>query len=395
MTTREIFVVSSARTAIGTFGGSLKDVPNTQLATTAVKAAIERSGLDPAAIGHVVIGNVIPTDTKDAYLSRVAAIDAGCPIETPAFNVNRLCGSGLQAIVSAAQAITLGDCDVAVGGGSESMSRGPYFDTAARWGARMGDAKSIDYMLGILHDPWQKMHMGITAENVATRYRISREQQDQLALQSQQRAAAAIEAGYFKEQIVPVEIATRKGPVRFDTDEHVRGNTSLEVLAGMKPAFQKDGGSVTAGNASGLNDGAAAVVLVAGDRLASLNAKPLARLVGYAHAGVEPAYMGIGPVPATQKVLARTGLKITDMDVIEANEAFAAQACAVIQELGVDPAKVNPNGSGISLGHPVGATGAIITTKAIAELHRTRGRYALVTMCIGGGQGIAAIFERV
>ena len=395
MTTREIFVVSSARTAIGTFGGSLKDVPNTQLATTAVKAAIERSGLDPAAIGHVVMGNVIPTDTRDAYLSRVAAIDAGCPIETPAFNVNRLCGSGLQAIVSAAQAIMLGDCDVAVGGGSESMSRGPYFDTAARWGARMGDAKSIDYMLGILHDPWQKMHMGITAENVATRYGISREQQDQLALQSQQRAAAAIEAGYFKEQIVPVEIATRKGPVRFDTDEHVRGNTSLEVLAGMKPAFQKDGGSVTAGNASGLNDGAAAVVLVAGDRLASLDTKPLARLVGYAHAGVEPAYMGIGPVPATQKVLARTGLKITDMDVIEANEAFAAQACAVIQELGLDPARVNPNGSGISLGHPVGATGAIITTKAIAELHRTRGRYALVTMCIGGGQGIAAIFERV
>jgi len=395
MTHREIFVVSSARTAIGTFGGSLKDVPNTQLATTAVKAAIERSGLDPQAIGHVVIGNVIPTDTKDAYLSRVAAIDAGCPIETPAFNVNRLCGSGLQAIVSAAQAISLGDCDVAVGGGSESMSRGPYFDTAARWGARMGDAKSIDYMLGILHDPWQKMHMGITAENVAARYKISREQQDQLALQSQQRAAAAIEAGYFKEQIVAVEIATRKGTVRFDTDEHVRANTSLEVLAGMKPAFQKDGGSVTAGNASGLNDGAAAVVLVAGDRLAALNAKPLARLVGYAHAGVDPAYMGIGPVPATQKVLARTGLKISDMDVIEANEAFAAQACAVIQELGLDPAKVNPNGSGISLGHPVGATGAIITTKAIAELHRTGGRYALVTMCIGGGQGIAAVFERV
>lgn len=395
MTTREIFVVSSARTAIGTFGGSLKDVPNTQLATTAVKAAIARSGLDPEAIGHVVMGNVIPTDTKDAYLSRVAAIDAGCTIETPAFNVNRLCGSGLQAIVSAVQAIALGDCDVAVGGGSESMSRGPYFDTAARWGARMGDAKSIDYMLGILHDPWQKMHMGITAENVAARYKISREQQDQLALQSQQRAAAAIEAGYFKEQIVPVEIATRKGTVLFDTDEHVRAATTLDVLAGMKPAFQKDGGSVTAGNASGLNDGAAAVVLVAGDRLAALNAKPLARLVGYAHAGVDPAYMGIGPVPATQKVLARTGLKISDMDVIEANEAFAAQACAVIQELGLDPAKVNPNGSGISLGHPVGATGAIITTKAIAELQRTGGRYALVTMCIGGGQGIAAIFERV
>ncbi|MCT9811471.1 acetyl-CoA C-acyltransferase family protein [Acidovorax sp. Be4] len=395
MTTRDIFVVSSARTAIGTFGGSLKDVPNTQLATTAVKAAIARSGLDPQAIGHVVMGNVIPTDTKDAYLSRVAAVDAGCPIETPAFNVNRLCGSGLQAIVSAAQAIALGDCDVAVGGGSESMSRGPYFDTSARWGARMGDAKSVDYMLGILHDPWQKMHMGVTAENVAARYKISREQQDQLALLSQQRAAAAIAAGYFKEQIVAVEIATRKGTVLFDTDEHVRAATTLETLAGMKPAFQKDAGTVTAGNASGLNDGAAAVVLVAGERLAALGAKPLARLVGYAHAGVEPAYMGIGPVPATQKVLARTGLKIQDMDVIEANEAFAAQACAVIQELGLDPAKVNPNGSGISLGHPVGATGAIITTKAIAELHRTGGRYALVTMCIGGGQGIAAIFERV
>jgi acetyl-CoA C-acetyltransferase len=395
MTSRDVFVVSTARTAIGTFGGSLKDVPNTQLATTAVKAAIARAGIGPDAVGHVVMGNVIPTDTKDAYLSRVAAIDAGCPIETPAFNVNRLCGSGLQAIVSAAQAIRLGDCDVAIGGGSESMSRGPYFDQASRWGARMGDAKSIDYMLGILHDPWQKMHMGITAENVAERYKISREMQDQLALQSQQRAAAAIAAGYFKEQIVPVEIATRKGTVLFDTDEHVRAETTLQVLAGMKPAFKKEGGTVTAGNASGINDGAAAVVLAAGDRVAALGLKPLARLVGYAHAGVEPAYMGIGPVPATQKVLARTGLKVQDMDVIEANEAFAAQACAVAQELGFDPAKVNPNGSGISLGHPVGATGAIITTKAIAELHRTGGRYALVTMCIGGGQGIAAIFERV
>jgi acetyl-CoA C-acetyltransferase len=395
MTSRDVFVVSTARTAIGTFGGSLKDVPNTQLATTAVKAAIARAGIAADAVGHVVMGNVIPTDTKDAYLSRVAAIDAGCPIETPAFNVNRLCGSGLQAIVSAAQAIRLGDCDVAIGGGSESMSRGPYFDQASRWGARMGDAKSIDYMLGILHDPWQKMHMGITAENVAERYKISREMQDQLALQSQQRAAAAIAAGYFKEQIVPVEIATRKGTMLFDTDEHVRAETTLQVLAGMKPAFKKEGGTVTAGNASGINDGAAAVVLAAGDRVAALGLKPLARLVGYAHAGVEPAYMGIGPVPATQKVLARTGLKVQDMDVIEANEAFAAQACAVAQELGFDPAKVNPNGSGISLGHPVGATGAIITTKAIAELHRTGGRYALVTMCIGGGQGIAAIFERV
>lgn len=395
MTIRDIFIVSTARTAIGTFGGSLKDVPNTQLATTVVKAAIARAGIAADAVGHVVMGNVIPTDTKDAYLARVAAIDAGCPIETPAFNVNRLCGSGLQAIISAAQAIALGDCDVAIGGGSESMSRGPYFDQAARYGARMGDAKSIDYMLGILHDPWQKMHMGITAENVAERYGISRQMQDELAVLSQQRAAAAMAAGYFKEQITPVEIATRKGVVLFQEDEHVRASTTLEALAGMKPAFKKDGGTVTAGNASGINDGASAVVLATGERVAALGLKPLARLVGYAHAGVEPAYMGIGPVPATRKVLERTGLKLADIDVIEANEAFAAQACAVAQELGFDPAKVNPNGSGISLGHPVGATGAIITTKAIAELHRTGGRYALVTMCIGGGQGIAAIFERV
>ena len=395
MTIRDIFIVSTARTAIGTFGGSLKDVPNTQLATTVVKAAIARAGIAADAVGHVVMGNVIPTDTKDAYLARVAAIDAGCPIETPAFNVNRLCGSGLQAIISAAQAIALGDCDVAIGGGSESMSRGPYFDQAARYGARMGDAKSIDYMLGILHDPWQKMHMGITAENVAERYGISRQMQDELAVLSQQRAAAAMAAGYFKEQITPVEIATRKGVVLFQEDEHVRASTTLETLAGMKHAFKKEGGTVTAGNASGINDGASAVVLATGERVASLGLKPLARLVGYAHAGVEPAYMGIGPVPATRKVLERTGLTLADIDVIEANEAFAAQACAVAQELGFDPAKVNPNGSGISLGHPVGATGAIITTKAIAELHRTGGRYALVTMCIGGGQGIAAIFERV
>ena len=395
MNTRDIFVVSAARTAIGTFGGSLKDVPNTQMATTVVKAAIERAGIAAETVGHVVMGNVIPTETRDAYLSRVAAVDAGCPIETPAYNVNRLCGSGLQAIVSAAQSIALGDCEVAIGAGSESMSRGPYFDQASRWGARMGDAKSIDYMLGILHDPWQKMHMGITAENVAERYKISRTMQDELAVISQQRAAAAIEAGRFKEQIVPVEIATRKGVIVFDTDEHVRASTTLDTLAGMKPAFKKEGGTVTAGNASGINDGAAAVLMMSGEALKSSGAKPLARLVGYAHSGVEPAYMGIGPVPATQKVLARTGLKIEQMDVIEANEAFAAQACAVIQELGLDPAKVNPNGSGISLGHPVGATGAIITTKALYELQRTGGRYALVTMCIGGGQGIAAIFERV
>lgn len=394
MNAREIFVIATARTAIGTFGGSLKDVPNTQLATTAVKAALERSGVAPDAIGHVVMGNVIPTDPKDAYLSRIAAIDAGIPIETPAFNVNRLCGSGLQAIISAAQAIAQGDCDLAIGGGSESMSRGPYIDTSARYGARMGDAVLIDYTLGILHDPWEKIHMGITAENVATRFKISRERQDQLAALSQQRAAAAIAAGRFKEQIVPVAVKTRKGVVLFDTDEHVRGDTTVESLAAMKPAFKKDG-LVTAGNASGINDGAAAVVLAEGGRVNALGLKPLARLVGYAHAGVEPAYMGIGPVPATRKVLERTGLKIEDLDVIESNEAFAAQACAVIQELGFDPDKVNPNGSGISLGHPVGATGAIITTKAIAELHRIGGRYALVTLCIGGGQGIAAIFERV
>ncbi|CAN7678173.1 acetyl-CoA C-acyltransferase family protein [Acidovorax sp. LjRoot117] len=394
MNAREIFVVATARTAIGTFGGALKDVPNTQLATTAVKSALERSGIAPDAIGHVVIGSVIPTDPKDAYLSRVAAIDAGIPIETPAFNVNRLCGSGLQAIVSAAQAIAQGDCEIAIGGGSESMSRGPYIDTSARYGARMGDATLVDYMLGILHDPWEKIHMGITAENVAERFKISRKQQDELAVLSQKRAAAAIAAGRFKEQIVPVEIKTRRGVLLFDTDEHVRGDTTVESLAAMKPAFKKDG-LVTAGNASGINDGAAAVVLAEGNRVNALGLNPLARLVGYAHAGVEPAYMGIGPIPATRKVLARTGLKVQDLDVIESNEAFAAQACAVIQELGFDPDKVNPNGSGISLGHPVGATGAIITTKAIAELHRIGGRYALVTLCIGGGQGIAAIFERV
>ena len=394
MSHRDVFVVSTARTAIGTFGGALKDVPNTQLATTAVKAAIARSGLAPDAVGHVVMGNVIPTEPRDAYLSRVAAIDSGIPLETPAFNVNRLCGSGLQAIVCAAQSILLGDTDIAIGSGAEAMSRGPYILPNLRWGARMGDTPALDYMNGILHDPWEKFHMGVTAENVAARYGITREMQDALALESQQRAVRAIAEGRFKEQIAPVEIKTRKGTVLFDTDEHVRGDVSLEALAKMKAIFQKDG-SVTPGNASGLNDGAAAVVLVEAKRAAALGLKPLARLVGYAHAGVEPAYMGIGPIPATRLVLERTGLTLADLDVIEANEAFAAQACAVTQELGLDPAKVNPNGSGISLGHPVGATGAIITTKAIAELHRIGGRYALVTMCIGGGQGIAAIFERV
>ncbi|MDR6773464.1 acetyl-CoA C-acyltransferase family protein [Azospirillum sp. BE72] len=390
----DIVIVGAARTAIGGFGGTLKDVPLTQLATVAVKAALERSGAAADAIGHVVMGNVIPTETNDAYLSRVAAIDAGIPIEVPAFNVNRLCGSGLQAIVSAAQAIALGDCEVAIGGGAESMSRGPYFVPSARWGTRLGDGALVDYMNGILHDPWQKIHMGVTAENVAARYGIDREAQDALAAESQRRAARAIAEGRFKDQIIPVEIPSRKGTIVFDTDEHVRGDVTPEGLAKMKPVFKKDG-SVTAGNASGLNDGAAAVVLADARRAQALGLKPLARLVGYAHAGVEPDYMGIGPVPATRKVLERTGLSVADMDVIESNEAFAAQACAVIRELDFDPAKVNPNGSGISLGHPVGATGAIITVKAIHELHRIGGRYALVTMCIGGGQGIAAVFERV
>ncbi|AWK88313.1 acetyl-CoA C-acyltransferase family protein [Azospirillum thermophilum] len=391
---RDIVVVGTARTAIGTFGGSLKDVPLTRLATIAVKAALDRSGAAPDAIGHVVMGNVIPTDTNDAYLSRVAAIDSGIPKEVPALTVNRLCGSGLQAIVSAAQSIALGDCDLAIGGGAESMSRGPYFASGTRWGSRMGDSVLTDYMLGILHDPWQKIHMGITAENVAERFGITREMQDALALESQTRAARAIAEGRFKDQIVPVEIASRKGTIVFDTDEHVRGDTTADTLGRMKPAFKKDG-TVTAGNASGINDGAAAVVIAEAGRAAALGLKPLARLVGYAHAGVEPNQMGIGPIPATRKVLERTGLRVDDLDVIESNEAFAAQACAVSRELGFDPARVNPNGSGISLGHPVGATGAIITVKAIHELHRTGGRRALVTMCIGGGQGIAAVFERV
>ena len=394
MSQREVFVVGAARTAIGSFGGTLKDIPLATLATTALRAAMTRSSVAADRIGHVVMGNVIPTEPRDAYLGRVAAIEAGIPQETPAFNVNRLCGSGLQAIVSAAQAILLGDTDVAVGAGAEAMSRGPYLLPAGRWGARMGDAQMLDYMTGILHDPFQSIHMGVTAENVAARYGITRAMQDELALESQKRAARAIAEGRFKDQIVPVEIVTRKGTTLFEVDEHVRGDVTPDQLAKMKPVFKKDG-VVTAGNASGINDGAAAVVLAEGSSVKSLGLKPLARLVGYAHAGVEPAYMGIGPVPATRNVMQRTGLNVRDMDVIEANEAFAAQACAVSRELDFDPAKVNPNGSGISLGHPVGATGAIITTKAIYELHRTGGKYALVTMCNGGGQGIAANFERV
>ncbi len=395
MTQSAVYVVSAARTAIGSFGAGLKDVPLPALASTVVKAVLGRSGVAPEEIGHLVMGNVVPSEPRDAYLSRIAALDAGLPKEVPAFNVNRLCGSGLQAIVSAAQSLLLGDAEIAIGGGAESMSRGPYLMTAGRWGIRMGDSVLLDYTVGVLHDPFGRIHMGVTAENVAARFGITREMQDALALVSQQRAIAAIAEGRFKSQIVPVEVPGRKGQPLFEVDEHPRADTTLESLGKMKTAFKKEGGSVTAGNASGINDGAGAVMLATEAAVKRLGLKPLARLVGYAHAGVEPELMGIGPVPATRAVLKRVGLRISDIDVIEANEAFAAQACAVAKELELDPAKVNPNGSGISLGHPIGATGAIITVKAIHELQRIGGRHALVTMCIGGGQGIAAIFERV
>jgi acetyl-CoA C-acetyltransferase len=393
MSHREVFIVGAVRSAIGTFGGSLKEVPLTVLATSVIRAALDRSGVAPDQIGHVVMGNVIPTEPRDAYLGRVASIEAGIPKETPAYNLNRLCGSGLQAIISAAQTILLGDAEIAIGAGAESMSRSPYLLNSQRWGARLGNSEVIDYLLSALHDPFENIHMGVTAENVAERYGVTREMQDRVALQSQQRAKFAIEEGRFKSQIVPIDIKTRQGTKVFVIDEHVRGDATMEALAKLKPAFKKDG-VVTAGNSSGLNDGAAAVVLASGEKVRELNLRPLARLVSYGHAGVDPAYMGIGPVPATKQALQRARLHIQDLDVIEANEAFAAQACAVTRELGLDPSKVNPNGSGISLGHPVGATGAIIATKAIYELQRIGGRYALATMCIGGGQGIAAIFER-
>lgn len=386
--------MSAARTPIGTFGGSLKEVPLSELATLATREAIARSGIAAERVGHVVMGNVIPTEPRDAYLSRVAAVRAGVPLETPAFNVNRLCGSGLHAILLAAQSIRAGDAEVAVGAGAESMSRGMMVLPGARWGTRMGDAQVLDYMLGALHDPFHGIHMGITAENVAAQEGITRQTQDEAALESQRRAASAIEAGRFKEQIVPVELPTRKGVTRFDTDEHVRPGVTIEQLARMKPAFVPDG-SVTAGNSSGINDAAAAVVLANARVAQEGGLRPLARLVAWGHAGVDPKLMGLGPVPASRLALSRAGLRVDDIDVIESNEAFAAQACAVTKLLGLDPAKVNPNGSGISLGHPVGATGAIITIKALYELQRIGGRYALVTMCIGGGQGIAAIWEAV
>jgi acetyl-CoA C-acetyltransferase len=391
---REVVVVSAVRTAIGTFGGSLKDVPPIQLGALVVKEALARAGVDGAEVGHVVFGNVIHTEPRDMYLGRVAALDGGVGEETPCLTLNRLCGSGLQAIVSAAQTILLGDADIAIGAGAESMSRAPYALPAARWGQRMGDGKMLDMMVAALHDPFHNIHMGVTAENVAAKWGITRQMQDELAVESHRRAAAATKAGHFRSQIVPVVSKGRKGDVVFDTDEHFRENATLEDMAKLKPVFVKENGTVTAGNASGINDGAAAVVLMAREVADKRGIKPLARLVGYGHAGVDPKYMGIGPVPATQSVMKRTGLSVAQMDVIEANEAFAAQACAVAKDLAADPAKINPNGSGISLGHPIGATGAIITTKAIYELQRTGGRYALVTMCIGGGQGIAAIFER-
>ena len=390
---RDVVVVSAVRTAIGTFGGSLKDVPPTELGTTVVREALSRAQVNGVDVGHVVFGHVVNTEPKDMYLSRVAAIQAGCGQETPAFNVNRLCGSGLQAIVSAAQAIQLGDCDIAIGGGAENMSRAPFASLNMRWGSRMGDSKMVDMMVGALHDPFQTIHMGVTAENIAKKWGITRDDQDALALESHLRAERATAQGRFTDQIVPVMLKTRKGDVAYATDEHFRTGATAEDFSKLKPVFIKENGTVTAGNASGINDAAAAVVLMDAQVAQQRGLKPMARLVAYAHAGVDPAYMGIGPVPATQKALAKAGLTVADLDVIEANEAFAAQACAVTRDLGLDPAKVNPNGSGISLGHPIGATGALITVKALHELHRIQGRYALVTMCIGGGQGIAAIFE--
>jgi len=390
----DIYIVSGARTAIGSFGGGLASLRPAETGAIVIKEAIARAGITADKVQNVVIGTVVPTQPKDAYVSRVAAVNAGVPIEAPAMNVNRLCGSGLQAIVSAAQGIALGEQDIAIGGGAESMSNAPHMVLTARNGQKMGDQVLMDAMLGALHDPFENMHMGVTAENVAERCSISREEQDALAVESHKRAAAAIAAGYFKEQIVPVEIKTRKGTVVFDTDEHVRGETTVESLAGLKPVFKKDG-TVTAGNASGINDGAAAVVLASGKAVEEHGLKPMAKILGWGHAGVEPGVMGLGPVKAVPVALSRAGLTLDQIDVIESNEAFAAQACGVAKELGFDPAKTNVNGSGISLGHPIGATGAILTIKAMYELHRTGGRYGLITMCIGGGQGIAMVIEKV
>jgi acetyl-CoA C-acetyltransferase len=387
----EVVVLSGVRTAIGDYNGGLKDKPPTELAAAVVREVVKRAGIQPEEVEHVVFGNVIHTDVHDMYLARVAAINGGLSNATPALTLNRLCGSGLQAIVSAAQTIYMGDTRVAIGGGAEVMSRSQYWLPSARWGQRMGDGKLIDAMVGALSDPFDDCHMGVTAENVAEKWGITRQAQDELALQSHQRASAAIKAGYFKEQILPIESRVKGQTVVFESDEHVKADTTLEKLAKLRPAFKGDG-TVTAGNASGINDAAAAVVLMEGSLAARRGLQPLGRLVAYGHAGVDPKYMGIGPVPAIRNVLARAKLSIKDMDVIELNEAFAAQALAVMRDLDLPPDRTNPNGSGISLGHPIAATGCILTVKALYELRRSGGRYALVSMCIGGGQGIAAIF---
>ncbi len=387
----EVVVLSGVRTAIGDYNGGLKDKPPTELAAAVVREVVKRAGIQPEEVEHVVFGNVIHTDVHDMYLARVAAINGGLSNATPALTLNRLCGSGLQAIVSAAQTIYMGDTRVAIGGGAEVMSRSQYWLPSARWGQRMGDGKLIDAMVGALSDPFDDCHMGVTAENVAEKWGITRQAQDELALQSHQRASAAIKAGYFKEQILPIESRVKGQTVVFESDEHVKADTTLEKLAKLRPAFKGDG-TVTAGNASGINDAAAAVVLMEASEAARRGLQPLGRLVAYGHAGVDPKYMGIGPVPAIRNVLARAKLSIKDMDVIELNEAFAAQALAVMRDLDLPPDRTNPNGSGISLGHPIAATGCILTVKALYELRRSGGRYALVSMCIGGGQGIAAIF---
>ncbi|MEM9045833.1 MAG: acetyl-CoA C-acyltransferase family protein [Pseudomonadota bacterium] len=392
--TKDVVILDGARTAIGTFGGAFAAVPPSQTAAHVAKEALARSGVEGGQIGHVVFGHVINTEPRDAYLSRVAAIDAGIPNTTPAMNVNRLCGSGAQAVVSAFQSVTLGDADFALAGGAEHMTRAPHGMQNARFGQKMGDVKMLDFMIGALNCPFGTGHMGVTAENVAAEHDISREAQDAFALESQQRAGRAIEEGRFKDQIAPYTIQTRKGDIVIDTDEHPKPATTAEDLAGLRTVFQKDG-TVTAGNASGINDGAAALVLASTDAAESAGLKPRARILGYAHAGVRPEVMGIGPIPAVTKLMEKTGLSAADFDVIESNEAFAAQACAVTKALGFDPEKVNPNGGAIALGHPVGATGAIITLKCLAELDRIEGSKGLITMCIGGGQGIAIAIERL
>ena len=391
---REVVVIAGVRTAVGDFGGSLKDFSPTDLGARCVREVLSRAGVAGSEVGHVVFGNVLHTETRDMYLSRVCSMNGGIPKEVPALTLNRLCGSGLQAIVSAAQIVALGDADIVVAGGAESMSRANYWLPSARWGSKMGDQTVIDSLTGALSDPFDAMHMGVTAENVAVKFDLTRAMQDEFSVESHRRAASAIQNGYFKSQILPIEIKERKGTRMFDTDEHVRADSSVESLGKLKAVFRKDG-TVTAGNASGINDGAAAVVLMERKLAEKKGLKPMARLVAYGHAGVDPTLMGLGPIPAVQNAMKKAGLKVADMDVIESNEAFAAQACAVAKELGFDPKKVNPNGGAVALGHPVGATGCIISVKAIYELQRIKGRYALATMCIGGGQGIAAIYERM